>query len=75
MYNRKLREIFTQFETPYTPGTVLEKYGIYGKEIEVLLLSFRRPERKFAGLEQLQEQLRMDIEAGKEYAGRKEQKK
>ncbi|MBE5893574.1 MAG: bifunctional riboflavin kinase/FAD synthetase [Lachnospiraceae bacterium] len=47
---------------------------IYGKEIEVRLLGFRRPERKFAGLEQLQAQLREDVEAGKEYAGRKKQK-
>ncbi len=38
---------------------------IYGKEIEVYLLSFRRPEQKFDSLEQLKEQLRLDVEAGK----------
>lgn len=40
---------------------------IYGKEIEVFLLSFRRPERKFDSLEQLKEQLRLDVEAGAVY--------
>ena len=40
---------------------------IYGKEIEVYLLSFRRPERKFDSLEQLKEQLRLDVEAGAVY--------
>ena len=40
---------------------------IYGKEIEVFLLSFRRPEKKFESLEQLKEQLRQDVEAGAVY--------
>ena len=40
---------------------------IYGKEIEVFLLSFRRPEKKFDGLEQLKEQLRLDVAAGAVY--------
>lgn len=37
---------------------------IYGEEIEIGLLEFRRPEQKFAGLEELKKQLAMDIEAG-----------
>jgi riboflavin kinase/FMN adenylyltransferase len=40
---------------------------IYGQEIEVELLAFRRPERKFAGLEELKGQLQEDIAAGQCY--------
>ncbi len=35
---------------------------LYEEEIEVYLKSFRRPERKFAGLEELKAQLQRDIE-------------
>lgn len=38
---------------------------IYGEEIEVFLLRFRRPEMQFAGLRELQEQLQRDIEEGR----------
>ena len=37
---------------------------IYGKEIEVALRSFRRPERKFASVEDLKHQLDLDIADG-----------
>lgn len=37
---------------------------IYGREIQVCLQEFRRPERKFPDLEALKEQLRQDIAAG-----------
>ena len=37
---------------------------IYGAEIEVYLQKFRRPERKFDGIEALEAQLREDIAAG-----------
>lgn len=38
---------------------------IYGQEIEVALKSFRRPERKFASLEELKSQLDLDIADGR----------
>lgn len=37
---------------------------IYGEEIEVSLLEFKRPEQQFASLEELQEQLQKDIADG-----------
>ena len=37
---------------------------IYGAEIEVYLQKFRRPERKFDGIEALEAQLQEDIAAG-----------
>lgn len=40
---------------------------IYGEYVEVSLRSFRRPERKFSGVEELKENMARDIEAGKEY--------
>ncbi len=40
---------------------------IYGEHIEVLLLAFKRPERKFSSLEELHAQTQMDLEEGKAY--------
>lgn len=40
---------------------------IYGKEITVELLEFRRPELKFADVEALKTQMEKDIQAGKTY--------
>lgn len=40
---------------------------IYGEDIEVRLLEFKRPEQRFASLEALKEQLKEDIAAGQEY--------
>ncbi|WP_143321243.1 bifunctional riboflavin kinase/FAD synthetase [Clostridium sp. HBUAS56010] len=40
---------------------------IYGKNIEVQLLHFIRPERKFDGLEQLKVQIEKDRDYGKQY--------
>jgi riboflavin kinase/FMN adenylyltransferase len=40
---------------------------IYGKTIEVQLLHFVRPERKFEGLEQLKAQIGTDKEYGMQY--------
>ena len=40
---------------------------IYGKEITVELLGFRRPEMKFADVEALKTQMEKDIQAGKTY--------
>lgn len=44
---------------------------IYGKEIQVVLEHFRRPERKFDSLEQLKTQVDEDKEAGKQYHKKK----
>lgn len=41
---------------------------IYGEEILVQLLAFRRPEQRFASLEALKNQVQADIAAGREYA-------
>lgn len=42
---------------------------MYDKEIEVSLLKFRRPERRFGAVEELKAQMERDIRAGKEYFG------
>ena len=40
---------------------------LYGKEIVVTLLEFRRPERKFESFEALSKVMHDDLEAGREY--------
>ncbi len=40
---------------------------IYGTQIKVSLLGFRRPERKFHGRDELKEQMAKDIEEGRRY--------
>lgn len=40
---------------------------LYGKDIRVELLAFRRREMRFESVEQLQSQMQEDIEAGREY--------
>ena len=40
---------------------------LYGKNIEVQLLNFERPERKFGSLDQLKQQLERDKEYGLSY--------
>lgn len=40
---------------------------MYGKQAEVRLVKFRRPERRFASVEALKAQMESDIQAGKEY--------
>ena len=40
---------------------------LYGREISVELLSFKRAERRFENLDALQTQLREDIDAGRQY--------
>ncbi|MCC8106691.1 MAG: bifunctional riboflavin kinase/FMN adenylyltransferase [Clostridiales bacterium] len=50
-------------------------YGIeedlYGRDVKVLLRCFRRPEQKFASVDELKAQMKRDIESGKEYFGAK----
>ncbi len=40
---------------------------IYGEDISVSLLSFKRPEMRFASVEELKERMKQDINDGKEY--------
>lgn len=40
---------------------------IYGQELEVRLLHYKRPERRFSGVEELKLQMEKDIAEGKEY--------
>lgn len=40
---------------------------IYGEYVEVSLLSFCRPEKKFSGVEELKENMARDIDAGRKY--------
>jgi riboflavin kinase/FMN adenylyltransferase len=40
---------------------------VYGRRIETRLLSFKRPEYKFTGIEELKKQMEEDIEAGKKF--------
>ena len=42
---------------------------IYGQDMAVELLAFRRPEMKFDGVEALKEQMQKDIEAGRVWRG------
>lgn len=41
--------------------------NLYGCEVEVRLLKFRRPECKFASVDELKEKMQSDISAGKEF--------
>lgn len=41
---------------------------LYGRDITVFLLAFRRPEIKFDSVERLREQMEADIAAGRDYA-------
>lgn len=43
--------------------------NLYGQEAEVSILTFRRPEQKFSGVEELKAQMERDILSGKEYFG------
>ncbi len=42
---------------------------VYGKEAEVMLLTYKRPEIKFDGIEALKAQMREDVAAGRVYHG------
>lgn len=42
---------------------------VYGEELEVYLLSFKRPEMRFDTVEALKQQMAKDIAAGRKYHG------
>ncbi len=58
-------------EAAVTVETYLYDFSgdLYGETAEVSLLTFRRPERKFAGIEELKRTMEEDIRAGMEYHG------
>ena len=43
------------------------KEDVYDEDVSVSLLKFRRPEKKFADINELKEQMEKDLAAGKEY--------
>lgn len=43
--------------------------NVYGKEAEIYLLHYKRPEMRFDGVEELKAQMASDIAAGREYHG------
>lgn len=42
---------------------------LYGRVITTSLLTFRRPERKFSGIDELKQTMQKDLAAGREYHG------
>ena len=42
---------------------------VYGQDIQVYLLHYKRPEMRFHGIEALKKQMATDIAAGREYHG------
>ena len=40
---------------------------LYGKDVEISLLTYRRPEKKFSGLEELRAAMEEDVAAGREF--------
>ncbi|MGN1151099.1 MAG: riboflavin kinase [Lachnospiraceae bacterium] len=57
---------FFYYSTVKLPETYLYDFAgdIYGKDITVQLLAFRRPEMKFDGVDSLKAQMQKDIAAG-----------
>ena len=43
--------------------------NVYGDDMEVYLLKFKRPEMRFNGVDALKAQMESDIQAGKDYHG------
>lgn len=58
-----------QDETQINVETFLYDFSgdLYGKELSVELIEFRRPEMKFDSFEALSTQMHQDLEAGKKY--------
>ncbi|MDO4284233.1 MAG: riboflavin biosynthesis protein RibF [Eubacteriales bacterium] len=55
--------------SPVTVETYLYDFrgDLYGRTARTCLLTFRRPERRFSGLEELRETMARDVAAGREY--------
>ncbi len=66
-YKPTIGETFKGVET-YMFG-IGTKEELYGREIRVSLLHYLRPEIRFDSIEHLKEQIRKDIQSGKEYFG------
>ena len=59
-----------EVKDPLAETYILDFDGdLYGKSVEVALLSFLRPERKFDSIEQLKEQISQDSEAARRISG------
>lgn len=64
--NIGVRPTLEDGETPTVESRLLDFSGdLYGKTIKVELLHYLRPERKFASVEELKEQIQLDTEATK----------
>lgn len=65
--NIGIRPTVTKTNIPIAETHILDFSGdLYGKQIEVKLLRFVRPERKFSSQEELKKQLAFDIKTGRE---------
>ncbi len=68
--NIGVRPTVSQEETVNAESFLFNFDGdLYGKDIEIALKHFERPEKRFADLQKLQEQLRKDLEQGRKYYG------
>ena len=57
-------------KTPVVESYLYDFQGdLYGKHIQVQLLSYRRPEMKFESVESLKKQMQQDIQSGLVYHG------
>ena len=71
--NIGIRPTVTDGQT--APAVTVETYiydfdeDLYGREISVTLLAFRRPEMRFSSVEELSAKMHEDMEAGRNYAG------
>lgn len=73
MTNIGQKPTISRQDHPGQPAITVETYlydfdgDVYGKRAVTRLLTYRRPEMKFSGLEELQRTMEADVEAGREY--------
>ncbi len=73
MTNIGRKPTISRQEHPGQPPITVETYlydfdgDLYGKEAVTKLLTYRRPERKFSGMEELQRTMEADVAAGRTY--------